>query len=101
MTSKQLGTLLRKAPPATVSDPAPLPATPGPAPTPAAAEARSREVALHVLVPAHVRKQLDILSAHQGESLRTLVLRGLRSVGIQVTDEEVRGGHKREKRRAE
>ena len=35
--------------------------------------------------------------AHQGESLRTLVLRDLREIGIQVSDEEIRGGHKRER----
>ena len=34
----------------------------------------------------------------KGESLRTLVLRGLREIGIQVSDEEIRGGHKRERR---
>ena len=105
MTSKQLGTLLRKAPPATVAEQE-ASATPAAAPSAALArfvapEARSREVALHVLVPAHVRKQVDILGAQQGESLRTLVLRGLRTIGIEVSDEEIRGGHKREKRRAE
>jgi hypothetical protein len=50
-------------------------------------------------VPAHVRKQVDIMGAHEGVSLRTLVLRGLREIGITVSDEEIRGGHKRERRR--
>jgi hypothetical protein len=102
MTSKQLGTLLRKAPPATVTEPE-APSVPTAVPNTASApgtarEERSREVPLHVLVPAHVRKQVDILGAQQGESLRTLVLRGLRSIGIEVSDEEIRGGHKRERR---
>jgi hypothetical protein len=96
MTSKQLSSLLKKAPPATVSEDAR--AKPDPAPAVVAAQEASREVQLHVLVPAHVRKQVDIMGAHEGMSLRTLVLRGLREIGIQVSDEEIRGGHKRERR---
>jgi hypothetical protein len=96
MTSKQLSSLLKKAPPATVSE--------GARPKPEADTAvvvtqeASREVQLHVLVPAHVRKQVDIMGAHEGVSLRTLVLRGLREIGIKVSDDEIRGGHKRERR---
>ena len=98
MTSKQLSSLLRKAPPATVTE-EPTPVTSEPATTPVVSLPTSgKEVQLHVLVPAHVRKQVDILGAHQGESLRTIVLRGLREIGIQVSDEEIRGGHKRERR---
>ena len=99
MTSKQLGSLLRKAPPATARDG--MPPEPAPRATPTVIEPREgkgREVPLHVLVPAHVRKQVDILGAQQGESLRTLVLRGLQSLGIDVSDEEIKGGHKRERR---
>ena len=96
MTSKQLSSLLKKAPPATVSQ---EPKTkPEPAPTALAPAEASREVQLHVLVPAHVRKQVDIMGAHEGVSLRTLVLRGLREIGVKVSDEEIRGGHKRERR---
>src|SRR3954451_19523778 len=99
MTSKQLGSLLRKAPPATARDERPTETEPRPAPATAQLrEGKRREVPLHVLVPAHVRKQVDILGAQQGESLRTLVLRGLRSLGINVSDEEIKGGHKRERR---
>lgn len=96
MTSKQLSSLLKKAPPATVRQEPP--AKPEPAPTALAPAEASREVQLHVLVPAHVRKQVDIMGAHEGVSLRTLVLRGLREIGIKVSDEEIRGGHKRERR---
>ena len=96
MTSKQLSSLLRKTPPATVaSEPEAKPQAVLAAATPEV----SREVQLHVLVPAHVRKQVDIMGAHEGVSLRTLVLRGLREIGIQVSDEEIRGGHKRERRK--
>lgn len=97
MTSKQLSSLLRKAPPATVTD-EPVPARPEPASPVVSLPAAGKEVQLHVLVPAHVRKQVDIMGAHQGETLRTLVLRGLREIGIKVSDEEIRGGHKRERR---
>ena len=96
MTSKQLSSLLKKAPPATVSA-EPLART-EPTPAAVASTEASREVQLHVLVPAHVRKQVDIMGAHEGVSLRTLVLRGLREIGITVSDEEIRGGHKRERR---
>lgn len=97
MTSKQLSSLLRKVPPATVTE-EPAPVVPEPTATAITLPAASKEVQLHVLVPAHVRKQVDIMGAHQSESLRTLVLRGLREIGIQVSDEEIRGGHKRERR---
>jgi hypothetical protein len=97
MTSKQLSSLLKKAPPATVSTEPP--ARPEPTAVPISVPDPSREVQLHVLVPAHVRKQVDIMGAHEGVSLRTLVLRGLREIGIKVSDEEIRGGHKRERRR--
>ena len=99
MTSKQLGSLLRKAPPATAREERTPEWEPPPAPAAVPSrEGKGREVPLHVLVPAHVRKQVDILGAQQGESLRTLVLRGLRSLGIKVSDEEIKGGHKRERR---
>ena len=94
MTSKQLSSLLRKTPPATVAAEPDAKLQAVQATTPEV----SREVQLHVLVPAHVRKQVDIMGAHEGVSLRTLVLRGLREIGIQVSDEEIRGGHKRERR---
>jgi hypothetical protein len=96
MTSKQLSSLLKKAPPATVSTEPP--AKPEHMPVAVTSTEASREVQLHVLVPAHVRKQVDIMGAYEGMSLRTLVLRGLREIGIKVSDEEIRGGHKRERR---
>jgi hypothetical protein len=95
MTSKQLSSLLRKTPPATVTEAAARP-QPEPAAPIVSVPAGSKEVQLHVLVPAHVRKQVDIMGAQEGLSLRTLALRGSREIGIQVSDEEIRGGHKRE-----
>lgn len=97
MTSRQLSSLLKKAPPATVAEEAPTRSDP--APVAVLAPKAPREVQLHILVPAHVRKQVDIMGAYEGATLRTLVLRGLREIGIKVSDEEIRGGHKREPQR--
>jgi hypothetical protein len=104
MTSKKLGALLQSAPPATAR---PVPEIspvaqivkpqPGPhriAPTVAKDE---QEVPLQVLVPAHIREELGIMVAKERVSLRSLILRGVRSLGIEVTEEEIRG--KRGRRR--
>ena len=100
MTSKQLSSLLRKAPPATATNPELEPPRPHKireklpeaiVPAPPAAE----EMLLHVMVPTHVRRQVDVMAAQQGVKLRTLVLRGLRELGIEVSDEEIKGGHRR------
>ena len=57
------------------------------------------EVPLQVLVPARIREELGIMVARErGASLRSLILRGIRSLGIEVTDEEIKG--KRGRRRA-
>ena len=98
MTSKKLGALLRSAPPATARVEAPLPpeATdfesaselPQRAVRPAPAEP---EVPLQVLVPRHIHRKLGVMAAEGSQSLRALVLRAVRSLGIEVTDEEIRG----------
>jgi hypothetical protein len=99
MTSKKLGALLQSVPPATARvtpDAAASPARPVtavPAPrhaTPAAAR-NEPEVPLQVLVPAHIREELGIMVARERVSLRSLILRSVRSLGIEVTDEEIRG----------
>jgi hypothetical protein len=59
-------------------------------PTPAVAEP-TREVPLQVLVPSHVRKQVEFLTVETGESLRAVVLRALRGIGVRMTDAEMRG----------
>jgi hypothetical protein len=100
MTSKKLGALLRSVPPATVSEEpeAPVAATPAPA----AAEPATRkavraspaiepEVPLQVLIPAGIRKQLALKAAEEGKSLRALVLGAIRSLGITVTDADIKG----------
>lgn len=47
------------------------------------------EVPLQVMVPKSVRRQVALLCADRGENIRTVVLRGLRSVGIQVSESEL------------
>lgn len=51
----------------------------------------AREVLLQVLVPTHVRRQVELVTVDTGESLRSLVLRALRAIGIKMTDAEMRG----------
>jgi hypothetical protein len=51
----------------------------------------TREVPLQVLVPSHVRKQVEFLTVETGESLRSVVLRALREIGVRMTDAEMRG----------
>jgi len=103
MTSKKLGALLRSVPPATAPVPVEAPAMPAMVSPPDAAAAsspprsdtppqqqREPEVPLQVLVPRHIRTQLAVKAAHEGHSLRAMVLKSLRSLGIEVTDEEIR-----------
>jgi hypothetical protein len=98
MTSKKLGALLQSVPPATargVPDANPVAGV-------AKAQAAARhavppavkdelEVPLQVLVPAHIREQLGIMVAKERVSLRSLILRGIRGLGIAVTEEEIKG----------
>lgn len=102
MTSKKLGALLQSVPPATArSAPKIAPMTavakiepPRRAATPAIEEV---EVPLQVLVPAHIREELGIMVAKERISLRALILRSIRSLGIEVTEQEIKG--KRGRRR--
>ena len=100
MTSKKLGNLLRSVPPAVAAS--------APSRRPnrwqrrrpsrlrrAAPRERGRpiepEVPLQVLVPKSIRKQLGLKAAEEGESLRALVLRAFRGIGLTVTDEQIAG----------
>ena len=110
-TSKQLGALMRKAPPATVTaTEAPAPAEQRPALVEAVAPAPQRpeppapatrmpepEVPLQVKLPASIRKQIDFMSVERGESLRTLVLRAFQGLGIEVPEEELNAGRRRKR----
>jgi hypothetical protein len=106
MTSKKLGALLQSVPPATaraVPDPSPaapvvkVPSSPRRVVPPAIAK-NEPDVPLQVLVPAHIREELGIMVAKERVSLRSLILRSVRGLGIEVTEEEIRG--KRGRRRS-
>jgi hypothetical protein len=49
----------------------------------------SKEVPLQVMVSEPIRKQIALMSAERGENLRTLVLRGLKAIGVRVPDREL------------
>jgi hypothetical protein len=101
MASKQLASLMRSVPPATarteqhispaaaVAQPEPTPRRPPAVPPTAFKE--EAEVPLQVLIPARIREELGIMGAKERVSLRALILRGVRSLGIHVTEEEIRG----------
>lgn len=101
MTSKKLGNLLRKVPPAVATEPPPAPEAAAMPLAPVVREeprpmARPRpviepEVPLQVLIPANIRKQLALKAAEEGQSLRALILRAIRSLGITVTDADIKG----------
>lgn len=102
--SKQLGALLGRVPSATVSgQPGPVPyapeqpRTPAIAPAAPLAAAEEPEVPLQVLVPRHVRIQLDCMHAETRKSLRALTLEALRAIGIEVSDEDIAGKRGRKK----
>jgi hypothetical protein len=57
------------------------------------------EVPIQVMVPRSVRRQVALMSAERGENIRTLVLRGLQAVGIEIPDAEL--GDRRGRRRIE
>ena len=100
MTSKKLGALLRSVPPAVAAEPheAATPASQTAATVVQERKPAARpqptvepEVPLQVLIPASIRKQLAFKAAEEGQSLRALVLRAIRSLGITVTDAEIKG----------
>ena len=106
--SKQLGALLGRVPSATAAGQQPyrpghIPYAPEPADSPMPSvtvqpvTADDPEVPLQVLVPRHVRVQLDRLHAETRKSLRALTLEALRGIGIKVSDEDIAGKRGRKK----
>jgi hypothetical protein len=94
MSSKQLSSLLRKAPPATVPEDEPEAMKISPEPVrakPVAAKQKPAEpeVPIQVKIPRSIQKQLYHLSVEEGVSLRTLILRGIQSLGIEVPKDEL------------
>ena len=107
--SKQLGALLSRVPPATAAGqgatslaprsvpyaPPPEPALPNPKAEPMAMS--DREVPLQVLIPEHVRKQLDRMRADTRKSIRQVTLEALRGIGLEISDEDIAGKRGRKK----
>lgn len=60
-------------------------------------EGAHKEVPIQVMVPEAVRRQVALMGADRGENIRTVVLRGLRALGIDVPDSEL--GDRRGRRR--
>lgn len=52
-------------------------------------ELAQKDVPLQVMVPPTVRRQLALLCAERGESMRTVVLRGLRNLGVEIDEAEL------------
>jgi hypothetical protein len=52
-------------------------------------ESPQKDVPLQVMVPTPVRRQLALLCAERGESMRTIVLRGLRTLGVEIDEAEL------------
>ena len=49
----------------------------------------NREVAIQVMVSPAVHKQVAIMGVEQGESMRTVVLRGLKAIGVSIPEDEL------------
>lgn len=56
-----------------------------------------KEVPIQVMVPAAIRRQVALMGADRGENIRTVVLRGLRAIGIEIPESEF--GDRRGRRR--
>jgi hypothetical protein len=56
-----------------------------------------REVPIQVMVPETVRHQVMLMGVDRGENIRTVVLRGLRAIGVDIPDSEL--GDRRGRRR--
>jgi hypothetical protein len=102
--SKQLGALLGRVPPATASGQQAHRATPAryapeqpESPITTRATSDEPEVPLQVLVPLHVRVQLDRMHAETRKPLRALALEALRGLGIKVSDADIAGKRGRKK----
>ena len=59
----------------------------------------TREVPIQVMVPESIRRQVAMMGANRGENIRTVVLRGLQAIGIDIPESELadRRGRRRNK----
>jgi hypothetical protein len=90
--SKQLDSILGRATNATPGPKEKAPDVPATqlvsAPTPAFK--REAERPLQAMVPATVERAVKIRAAEEGTTVRTLILRGLKAIGVDVSEEELR-----------
>lgn len=58
----------------------------------------TREVPIQIMVPESIRRQVALMGADRGENIRTVVLRGLQAIGIDVPESELtdRRGRRRD-----
>lgn len=54
----------------------------------------SKDVALQVMVPPAVKLELNIRAAREGTTQRTIVLEALKSIGLSVSDDDLRDRRK-------
>lgn len=52
-------------------------------------EHTGKEVSIQVIVPDTVRRHVALMGADRGENIRTVVLRGLRAIGIDIPESEL------------
>ncbi len=91
--SKQLDSILGRVTNATPStDRGAMPEAPAPrlVSVPALAPKREAERPLQAMVPASVERAVKIRAAEEGTTVRTLILKGLRAIGVDVSEEELR-----------
>lgn len=51
--------------------------------------AEQRDRPIQVMVPESVRRQVALMGAERGESIRTVVLRGLQALGLEIPKSEL------------
>jgi len=91
--SKQLDSILGRVTTATPSpDRGPMPEAPAPRliAVPDAPPKREAERPLQAMVPASVERAVKIRAAEEGTTVRTLILKGLKAIGVEVSEEELR-----------
>src|SRR5215213_8231073 len=91
--SKQLDSILGRVTTATPNpDKGPTPEVPAPrlVAVPAPTPKREAERPLQAMVPASVERAVKIRAAEEGTTVRTLILKGLKAIGIDVPEEELR-----------
>lgn len=48
-----------------------------------------KEVPIQVMVPSDIHKQVALIGVENRESIRTIVLRGLKAIGVDVPDDQL------------